>query len=142
MKREGTGGYLYKDKGYQFDDIIKISDVNRDGKSDINVYNDAKSGNGQNSTYDVWLNKGGKLVYSQEFSIPNLKYINTTDEYYSRGSGGGGDFVETFYKLINNDLKPIREKIRGFNRENDGYRILEINLITNDTIRNEMEYVR
>ncbi|HMU05954.1 MAG TPA: hypothetical protein PJ990_20110, partial [Saprospiraceae bacterium] len=97
----------FEDRGLDNDKII-ISDINGDGKKDFGIRNEGESGNGQNLTYDYWINNGYTLKYNREFSLPNLRYENKVNEYYSRLSGGGGNRTETYYKYKSGKLIPLR----------------------------------
>jgi hypothetical protein len=101
-------GLIYSKKTEIISGIIIISDINRDGKKDFGIKNDCLSGNGQNLTYDYWINDGHTLKFNPEFSLPNFEYINRLNEYYSRSSGGGLNRIETYYKFKKGKLKPLR----------------------------------
>jgi len=110
LKSEEISGYLYKEKGYNFNSIIRLNDTNRDGLIDIEVYNSAKSGVGYNSTYDVFLNQSTKFEYSSDFSRANLRYDEETNTYTSRMRGGhvGKIYSITTYEYDGKSLIPIK----------------------------------
>lgn len=134
----GIGGYISKERESTLGDLVRIFDLNRDGYSDISISNGSVSGDGSNSSLDVWLCEGKKLIYSKDFSIPNLKYLKELNEYYSRTSGPGSDFTEVYYRQINKRLKPIRKITREYNSVVKAFQIIEINVENGDTLRNEM----
>jgi len=98
-----------------------MNDVNRDGRLDLEIYNDAISGNGQNSTYDVFINQKDYFELNREFSLPNLKYENESGVFISRSSGGGGNYTKTTFKFNNEILKPIHIETREYDKKRKEY---------------------
>lgn len=133
-------GYFNKMK-FNTSDMIIISDINIDGINDFAVYNDCLSGNGQNSTFDYWINDGFTLRLDTEFSVPNLGYNNKNKEYYSRSSAGGGNITETYYKLKSGKLKALRS-IETKYIDDDKLKYTKIDFIKNDTIIEIKKYKR
>lgn len=134
-------GFLYFDKNEFNSGTFSITDINKDGKNDFAVYNDCLSGNGQNSTYDHWINDGLTLRLDTKFSIPNLGYNNKNKEYYSRSSAGGGNITETYYKLKSGKLKALRSLQTEF-IDHEYLKYTKIDFIKNDTIIEIKKYKR
>jgi hypothetical protein len=134
-------GYLYFDKN-EFNSLsFSITDINKDGKNDFAVHNGCLSGNGQNFTYDFWINDGFTLRFNHEFSLPNLRYVKENNEYYSRRSSGGGDITETYYKLKSGKLKPLRSLETEY-IDDKKLKYTKIDFIKNDTIIKIKKYKR
>lgn len=134
-------GFLYFDKNEFNTGTFSIIDINKDGKNDFAVYNDCLSGNGQNSTYDHWINDTLTLRLDTKFSLPNLGYNNMNKEYYSRSSAGGGDITETYYKLKSGKLKALRSLETEY-IDGEHLKYTKINFIKNDTIIEIKKYIR
>ena len=135
---EIVGFFHFEDSVLDNDKII-ISDINGDGKKDFGIRDDVASGVGQNLTYDYWINNGYTLKCNREFSLPNLRYENKVNEYYSRSSGGGGNYIETYYKFKSGKLIPLRSSESDV-IDGETVKYTKIDLINNDTITNIMKY--
>lgn len=134
-----TGDFFHFEDRRLDNDKIIISDINGDGKKDFGIRNEGESGNGQNLTYDYWINNGYTLKYNREFSLPNLRYENKVNEYYSRLSGGGGNRTETYYKFKSGKLIPLRSLEREV-IDGETVKYTKIDLINNDTLTNIAGY--
>jgi len=142
LSSDGIGGYLYKDKNYSFESIIRLRDINNDGQMDIEVYNDFASGKGSNSIYSVFLNNGVKFEFSSVFSIPNLFFDQKTNTYTSSRNGGHAGMIYgiTTYKLQGDSLKPISYEYQDYQNEKRNYIKKFENLITGETKSEELNY--
>lgn len=116
----GCGMYLYLNGKYEVNNGYVINcDINHDGYLDIGVYDMSLSGAGYNSTFDYYIynRKKRQFEFSEDFSLPNLKYNEEDSTYLSAGYGSGGGMIyrKTKYKLINNHLIPIYFEDQDFN---------------------------
>ena len=140
IENDGIGGYLQKSKGYSFADIIRLNDTNNDGMKDIEVYNHLSSGNGSNSTFDVFLKFESHFEYSPEFSLANLEYDSKTNTYTSRYNGGhaGKIYKITTYNHNGKSLTPITTETQDYDYEKKIYlrttRDIKSNIINTEVI--------
>lgn len=142
ISHNGIGGWLSEVNEYSFDRMVRINDINRDGRNDIEVYNDLKSGNGGNATYEVFLNIIDSFQYSQDFSQANLSYDEQTQKYTSKYIGGhaGKIYGLTIYKYDKKSLIPIKTERQEYDQEKEVYINTATDLTSNEVTIKEIEY--